>query len=59
MYQYEEWIIEALQEMVKTKSIKRKKEIKDEIIGYVKDLKESWTIEHFYKDEKIKKEKHD
>ena len=25
MNQYEEWIIEALQEMVKTKSIKRKK----------------------------------
>lgn len=59
MNQYEEWIIEALQEMVKTKSIKRKKEIKDEIIGYVKDLKESWTTDHLYKDEKIKKEKHD
>lgn len=59
MNQYEEWIIEALQEMVKTKSIKRKKEIKDEIIRYVKDLKESWTTDHLYKDEKIKKEKHD
>ena len=59
MNQYEEWIIEALQEMVKTEWIERNKEIKDEIIGYVKDLKESWTTDHLYKDEKIKKEKHD
>ena len=45
MNQYEEWIIEALQEIIKTKSVKRKKEIKDEIIGYIKDLKDSWSIE--------------
>ena len=44
--------------MVKTEWIERNKEIKDEIIGYVKDLKESWTTDHLYKDEKIKKEKH-
>lgn len=56
MNQYEEWIIDTLQEMVKTEWIERNKEIKDEIIGYVKDLKESWTTDHLYKDEKIKKE---
>ena len=59
MNQYVEWIIEALQELVKTEWIERNKEIKDEIIGYVKDIKESLTIEHLYKDEKIKKETND
>ena len=48
-------LLKHYKKWLKQKVLKEKKEIKDEIIGYVKDLKESWTTEHFYKDKKIKK----
>jgi hypothetical protein len=55
MNQYEEWIFDCLEEMVKTKTITRRKQLKIEIQNYLAELKNSWKIEQESENAKLDK----